>query len=274
MIPHEGHDRMNQIIDVSLYIFTFACPKKDATSFFMVFMSCPLQLMTLLASRQLEELLLRDAAQEAVQAGKDLVGVLKVEHVALGAADEGLDARQAVADEVVAEALVNLVQDEVAELGVVGGAALGEDLVDKARVQQVGGLDALAHDEGLVGLADAEALHEGARRAALGHKPQRREGRQQERVRRAVDEVGKGDQRGRQANDGPVEPDDQDLGVRVKGLRRVEVVGHKGAQPRVVWVLVGRHALAKRDVGAAAALLSSAWVGFFCFCFFCFFWRR
>lgn len=209
-----------------------------------------LQLVSLLATGNLGELGLGDTTHEPAQAGKHLVRVLQVQGVPLRQLDQLLDARQAVADEVLAELVVNLLEDEAAELFVVALFHV-KDLVDEARLEQLVAGDAAAHDEGLVGLADAEAADEGARGAALGHEPEGGKGREQKGVGRRVDEVGVGGQGGRQADDGPVEPDDQDLGVRVKGLRRVEVVGDKGTQPLKVRVRVCGHALAKGDVGAA-----------------------
>jgi hypothetical protein len=53
-------------------------------------------------------------------------------------------------------------------------------------------------------------------------------------VRRRVDEVGEGDERGGEADHGPVERRDQDLGVRVEGLGDVEVEGDEGLEPEFV----------------------------------------
>ena len=49
-------------------------------------------------------------------------------------------------------------------------------------------------------------------------------------MRRGVDEVGVRDQRGGQPDGGPVERGDEDLGVRVEGVRDFEVVGDEAAE--------------------------------------------
>lgn len=203
--------------------------------------------MSLLARGKLQKLALRHAAHKPPKPGKDLPRVLALEHIDLGPADQLLDADQAVAHEVVAQLVVNLGQDKLLEPDVVvlGALELGKDLVDEAGLQQLVGGDAAAHEQGLVGLANAEALHQGARRAALCDQAKGRKRRQQKGRRRGVDEVGKGNERGRQADDGPVEPHDQDLGVRIEGLSDVEVEGHKALQP-----------LAAATVGDAAVVLA------------------
>ena len=48
-------------------------------------------------------------------------------------------------------------------------------------------------------------------------------------MRRSVDEVRMGDQRGREADGRTVESDDEDLRVRVEGAGDVDVVGHETA---------------------------------------------
>lgn len=114
-----------------------------------------------------------------------------------------------------------------------------------------GSLTAFAHDQGLVRLANAQALDEGVGGAALGHEPQRREGGQQEGVRGRVDEVGEGGQGRRQPDRGPVQRRDQDLGVAVEGLCYVQVVGHEAAQPLLVQVCPWREVAAYGDIGTA-----------------------
>ncbi|KAI9167475.1 Conserved oligomeric Golgi complex subunit 1 [Paramyrothecium foliicola] len=165
--------------------------------------------------------------------------------------DQLLDAHQALAVEVLAQALVHLPQHQLSELCIFALAHV-EDLVHEARLLQVRGRDTLAHDQGLVGLGGAQARDEGTRRTALGDQAERREGRQQERVRDAVDEVGERDEGGGKANDGPVEADDEDLGVSGKGVSVVEVVGQEALQPVLVDVGVGRgRAPADGDVGSS-----------------------
>jgi hypothetical protein len=76
-------------------------------------------------------------------------------------------------------------------------------------------------------------------------------------VRRAVDEVGVGDDGGGEAHDGPVEPDDEDLGVCGKGFCDVEVEGDEGLEELLAgFVGVGGVWSADRDVCAAVFFVS------------------
>lgn len=71
-------------------------------------------------------------------------------------------------------------------------------------------------------------------------------------MRRAVDEVGVGDDGGGEADDGPVEPHDEDLGVRGKGLCDVEVEGDESLEELLAgFVGVGGIWSADGDVCAA-----------------------
>lgn len=212
--------------------------------------------MPLLAAGNLAKLLLRDALHKPLEAGKHLVDVLLVHDLDLGPANELLDARHAVADKVGPQALVHLFHDQLAEAGVLALAGADvEDGVDEAAALEVGGADAPAHDEGLVGARGAEAVDQGAGGAALGDEAERREGRQEEGVRRAVDEVGRGDERGGEPDDGAVEADDEDLGVRGEGVGDVEVVGHEVLEP--VAVEVGRVFARGRGAGYAHVCASA-----------------
>lgn len=84
-------------------------------------------------------------------------------------------------------------------------------------------------------------------------------------MRHAVDEVGMGDERRREAHDGPVESHDEDLGVRRKGAGDVQVEGGKGGQPEPVGVFRRvRSGPCDGDVGAAGDKVSFAgvlWAG-------------
>lgn len=55
-------------------------------------------------------------------------------------------------------------------------------------------------------------------------------------MRRGVDKVGEGDESGGEADGGPVERGDEDLGVRVEGVCDVEVVGDEGFEPHLALV--------------------------------------
>lgn len=73
-------------------------------------------------------------------------------------------------------------------------------------------------------------------------------------MRGRIDEVGETQQSGGEPNSRPVEGGDEDLGVRVKGLRDVEVVGDKVAQPLAVWVFAGDGRTAYADICAAGGM--------------------
>lgn len=131
-----------------------------------------------------------------------------------------------------AQPLLHLLQRQLQEpLGVLGSArGRGDDLVHEPGRHELFARDALAHDEGLVGLGDAEAFDEGAGGAAFGDEAEGGEGREKEGVRGGVDEVRVGDQRGGEADGGAVQGDDEDLRVGVEGPGQVDVVGDEGAE--------------------------------------------
>lgn len=211
--------------------------------------------MPLLTASNLAKLLLRNALHEAIKPSKNLAHILRIHDLQLGPPDEPLDARQAVTDEVLAEPLIDLAQHQLTEPGIL---ALGgvEDGVDEAAALELGGGDALAHDEGLVAPGGAEPLDEGAGGAALGDEAQGGEGCEEECVGRAVDEIGEGGDGGGEADDGPVEADDEDLGVRAEGVADVQVEGGEVLEPVAVEVGVGRVRGGAGDgyVGAAGGL--------------------
>ena len=153
--------------------------------------------MPLLPRRDLAELLLRHALDEPVEAGKDLGDVLALEDLDLGPAQQRLDARQALPVEVAAQPVVDLAQDEGEKaLAVIPAAATAtatataarrtsrpgsrprrvQHLVHEPDARELVARDPPAHDEGLVGERDAQALHERAGGPALGYETQGREG--------------------------------------------------------------------------------------------------
>ena len=78
-------------------------------------------------------------------------------------------------------------------------------------------------------------------------------------MRRAVDEVRVGDQRGGEADDGAVERRDEDLGVRVEGVRDFEVVADVVAEGFAVDVGGGAGGgAAGGDVGAGGEVAAFA----------------
>lgn len=207
------------------------------------------QLMPLLPTSQPPKLLLRRARNEPLQAIKHLLRILRIHNRSLGLSNQLLDAQQAIAIQVLAQPLIDLMQHPGTKLRI--AALAGENLIDKARGLELVRGDAAAHEQGLVGLGIAEAQDQGARGAAFGDEADGAEGGEQKGRGRGVDEVGVGDEGGGEADDGAVEADDEDFGVRVKGLRDVEVEGDKGAQPELADVGGGVGVGARDgDVGA------------------------
>lgn len=79
---------------------------------------------------------------------------------------------------------------------------------------------------------------------------------QEKRGTYAVDEVGVGDEGGGEADDGPVEAHDEDLGVGVEGLGDVQVQGDEGPEPVLPGVEVVGVVPADGHVGAAVGMRS------------------
>lgn len=98
--------------------------------------------------------------------------------------------------------------------------------------------DPLRHYEGLVGLANSQPPHEPNRRISFRDKAERGERREQESVRRRIDEVRKGDERCGETDCGPVQRGDEDLRVRVESMGDVEVVGDEILEPMAACVVV------------------------------------
>lgn len=190
-----------------------------------------LQLMLLLPTRQFLKLLLRHAAQEPLQAHKRLERILPLQDLPLGPPNQLLDLQQTGLIQMRPQPLLDLLQHQLQEtLRVLGLARRrGDDLVDETRRDELLAGDALAHDEGLVGLGDPQTLDEGARGAALGDQAEGGERGQDEGVRGGVDEVGEGDEGGGEADRGAVQRRDEDLGVVVEGAGDVDVVGDEAA---------------------------------------------
>lgn len=197
-----------------------------------------LQLVLLRTTRDLRELRLRDSRQEPLQTPKDLSHSLRVHDLALRLADKSLDLGQGIADQVVAELVINLLEHKAQELLLL--IRLGvEDLVDEAALNEFLRSDALRHDESLVGFGDAHSLHEAPACTTFGNETQAGEWSEDECVRGGVDEVGEADQSRRETDGRTVKSGDEDLGVGVEGLSDVQVVCHEGLEP----LLVGVYAL-------------------------------
>lgn len=179
-----------------------------------------LQLMFLLPTSQLPKLLLRNARHEPLHATKNLRHALSIHSLPIRLPNEGLNSRQTGANKMRAEPILDLLEDQLLELLILALLRL-KDLIHEPDLQQLLGRDALTHDQRLIGLGYTQSLHESARSEPFAHEPDRGEGRQEEGVRHGVDEIGEGDQGGGEADCGPVERGDEDLGVCVECVRDV-----------------------------------------------------
>lgn len=122
--------------------------------------------MSLLSTCELPELGLGNPSRESLQAAENLSNSLRIEFLPHWLLDKRLDLGQAGPDQMVAQPVVDLGQNSLEELGV---ALLEvEHLVDIPGRNQVIDADPLAHNEGLVGLADTEALHKPNGATTLG----------------------------------------------------------------------------------------------------------
>lgn len=173
---------------------------------------------------------LRHTSHEPFQASKHLPSVHRVQDVHLRLPGEPLNAQQAVATQVRAQPLLHLPQHQAPEPLVLPRRRL-EDGVDEPGLPQLRGADPLAHEQRLVGPGGPEPLDQRPGGAPLGDEAEGAEGREEEGVRGAVDEVRVRDQGGGEPDHRPVQSDDEDLGVRVEGLCDVQVEGDKGAKP-------------------------------------------
>lgn len=210
--------------------------------------------MLLLPAGDLAELFLRHARHEPLEPRERLPHILRRHDILLGPAHQLLDTQQAVPDQVLPEPLVHLLQHELPETVAVALLHL-QHRVDVATLDELRRRDPLAHDQGLGRPRGAQAQAQRPRRPALGHEPERGERREEERVRRAIDEVReRADGRG-EADHRPVEPKHEDLGVRRERVGDIEVVGPEVAEPVMVEILTVTGSCPRnRDVGAADAI--------------------
>lgn len=181
------------------------------------------------------ELLLRDARHEALQASKHLPRTLPVHGINLRLPNQLLDANQTITNKMAAQLLVDLGQHQVPEPVAFALADL-DDLISEATLHKLLRADPLAHKESFVAPGRTQARDEGTGRAALCHKTNRRERRQQKGLWSAVNEVSEARERRRQPDNGSVEAHDEDFGVRREGMRDVEVEGDKRREPVLVCI--------------------------------------
>lgn len=210
--------------------------------------------MTLLSTGNLTELLLGNSSDKSLQTCKHLLNVLVVDDFALRAADELLDTCQTLTIEMLAQPLVYFVQHTLVKLLTV---TLIKDGIDEAALGQISGDDALAHNKSFVAASRTETSNQGTRGTSLCDQTERREGSEQEGVRRGVDEVGVCNEGGAQADNGAVEADDEDLGVFAESIGYVEIEGDKRLQPQLVGIF-RVFGLGSRDGNVGSAV--TAWV--------------
>lgn len=79
-------------------------------------------------------------------------------------------------------------------------------------------------------------------------------------MRGGVDEVGEADEGGTQADCGPVESGHEDLGVGVKGLGDVQVVGDERLEPLLVGVDAGLGSAGDGDISTAGICLLASYM--------------
>ncbi len=164
--------------------------------------------MLLLTRGNLAELLLGDSLHETLKTAKDLVDILDIDNILIGTTNKLLDTCQTLTIKVRTKPLIHLVEHHLIELGILILTTSVKDGIHKAAALELRGSDALAHDESLVGLGEAETLDERAGGTTLGDETQGGERGEEESVGRAVDEVCKGDDGGGEADDWTIETDD------------------------------------------------------------------
>lgn len=215
-----------------------------------------LQLVSLLTSRQLAELLLWNASSESLETTENLSNSLSIELLSVRLLDQRLDVDQRRADQVRAHTVINLSQHSVQELGV--SLLEVEDLVDVAGLDKVINSNALGHDERLVGLCYAETGDKAHGSTALGDKADGGEWSQEEGVGDGVDEVGETGQSSGETDCWAIESSDEDLWVGVEGLGNVEVVGDEAGQEVTVNVGSLCNVTAEGDISSAGDKLATA----------------
>lgn len=191
--------------------------------------------MPLLSCGKLPKLLLGNAGYKPVQSAKDLRDALRIHDIPLWFTDQGLDLEQAVAHQVGTKAVLDLLENQAAELLVLALLAV-KNLIHKSRMKQLLGCDTLAHDQCLVSLGDPHSLDERPGCEALRHEADAGERGEEEGVGDTVHEIRERDQGSGQADGGAIEGRDEDLGVGVESMRDVEVVRHECAQQGPCWV--------------------------------------
>jgi hypothetical protein len=187
------------------------------------------------ATRDLRELRLRNSRQKPLQTSEHLSHALSIHDLPLRLPDQSLDLSQRVANQVIAELIIDLLQHKTQELLLLIRLSV-EDLVDEAALDELRRSDSLGHDERFVRFGDSHPLHEASACATLGDETQTGEGSEDEGVWGCVDEVGEADESRAQADGRAIESGHEDLGMGVEGLRDVEIVCHEGLKPLLVRV--------------------------------------
>lgn len=226
--------------------------------------------MSLLTRRQLPELLLWEALHKALKTHKRLETILAIQKLPLRPPDQLLNLQQTTLVQVCTQTIIHLLKHLLQEpIGVLLLPRLrGDNLIHETSRNELLTGNALAHDERLVGLRNTETLDEGAAGAALGDKTERRERRQEERVRSSVDEICMGHERSGETDRRSVQGDDKDLRVVVEAAGDVGVVGdeslHQLATNIAAKIAVSRAGACYVGTARAWPLAMFLWIGIQC----------
>src|SRR5277367_937875 len=144
-----------------------------------------LQFMPLLPTRDFPKLFLRDPRRKSFQSAKHLRHILRIQHISLWLPNQSLDFKQAVANKMLSQPIINLLKHHIVEFHVLAFLAI-KDLVYESRREQLLCCYPLAHNQSLVCFAYTHSLHESTRRAAFRYETETGEGREEECVGDAV----------------------------------------------------------------------------------------
>lgn len=133
-----------------------------------------------------------------------------------------------------------------------------EDLVHESSLQQLLSGDTLAHDQRLIRFADTQALHKRMACTTFRDESERSEGREEEGMRRAINEIGVRNKGGGETYDGAVQRGDQDFRMGVEGIRHLDIVGYEIPQALAAHVGTIGEGAADGDVGAGGEVAACA----------------
>lgn len=187
--------------------------------------------MPLLPSSQFLKFSLWHTHFKHLHTSHDLSYTLALIDFVVRRSNQPLDTGQALCVQMsAAQLIIDLVQHLLKEPVTITLILPLEHLVHKPTMHEPLTIDLARHQQRLVGHAQPHPLHQANARASFRDQTQRRERREQIRVRRRVDEIAKPEQRRAQADSRTVERCDEDLRVLVETARNVEVVTYKAGE--------------------------------------------